>query len=594
MAPGYGGGCAFGGKGAMMGAYGMPFGGCGPPPGYGGYGPPPGYGGGKGGMAPVEFAGRASGYGAAMPQARIAPAKPQPTGPTVTWINLTEESTLTAEGLPAEAPVLLYEKGVSVFQSTSYIVYDLLGEEKDKLEIVHDPEWTVFPEVGGAMKESGLEETCIAVAKADGRWAVGAGGNWKHRENAAKLALCVALACDSPKLDSILRSHPEFAAMLEKAGLAEVPAPSAAVPARGKKSKAKDFEEAADEPANPIPVVHIITLQEESTLTAEGMPGDGVALVHDKASFAFSEAHNCLSELVGDISAEVVFTHDAEGDKFPEVGSAIKEALDQQWCFCIASCAQHNKWGLGLAGGWKQREVAAKLALAVSICADGGQNLDNCAAQYPEFGQMCANAGFIPSGGFVPIVREEAPAKKKIKGAAFHQGGKEDSELAQMGGLGGDFGGKPSLPKNAPFWLNLPAPPAVLIDGMPSETLMLLGEDGTRKALYAHVDKFLAEFVESVETDIEFVDDPNWENFPEVAAAMEEFTLGDACLHIAVCGSAGVWAAGVGRKWKTRNAASKVALGTVLALRLADSGTGPDMTAFPEFSKFIEEAAALV
>lgn len=582
MGGGFGGGCAFG-KGAMKG-FGMPaFGGFGPPPGFGGFG---GFGG------PPGFAGRASGYGTAgSPQPRAAPVKAQPSGPTVTWINLTEESTLTAEGYPAEAPVLQYEKGVAVFQSTSYIVYDLLGDDKEKVELVHDPEWTVFPEVGGAMKEAGLEENCICVAKAEGRWAIGAGGNWKHRENAAKLALCVALSCDSPKLDSILRTHSDFAAMLEKAGLAEAPPPSAAPVAKSKKSKAKDYDEPEAE-SNPTPVVHIVTLSEESTITAEGLPGEAPALCHNKASFAFSEAHNCLSELVGDIASEVVFTHDADGDKFPEVDKAIRESLGTQWCFCIASCASVGKWGLGLAGGWKQREVAAKLALAVAICADGGPNLDSMAAQYPEFGQMCANAGFVPSGGFVPAAREEPPAKKKQKKAAV----KEDSgELAEMGGLGGSFDvGKPSLPKNAPFWLNLPAAPAVLIDGMPAETLMLFGEDGQRKALYSHVDKFLSEFVESIETDIEFVDDPNWENFPEVAAAMEEYKLEDACLHIAVCGSAGVWAAGVGRKWKTRNQAAKVALATVLALRLADTGTGPDMTAFPEFSKFIEEAAALV
>jgi hypothetical protein len=377
--------------------------------------------------------------------------------------------------------------------------------------------------------------------------------------------------------------------MLEKAGLAEAPPPSAA-PAKSKKSKAKDYEEAESTPTttNPTPVVHMVTLQEESTLTAEGLPGEAPALEYNKASYAFSEAHHCLSELVEDISSEVVFTHDAEGTEFPEVNAAIRETTGTTWCYCIASCAKFNKWGIGLAGGWKQREVAAKLALAVAICAEGGPNLDSLAASYPDFGQMCANAGFVPSGGFVPVAKEEAPVKKKRKTVSKAQ----EADLAEMGGLGGVVG-KPALPKNAPFWLNLAAPPAVLIDGMPSETLMLFGEDGSRRALFNHVDKFLAEFVESVETDIEFVDDPSWENFPEVAAALEEYAIDSECLHIAVCGSAGVWAAGVGSKWKTRNVAAKVAIGTVLALRLADSGTGPDMTAFPEFSKFIEEAAAL-
>jgi hypothetical protein len=248
--------------------------------------------------------------------------------------------------------------------------------------------------------------------------------------------------------------------MLEKAGLAEAPPPSAA-PAKSKKSKAKSYEEEDAPAANPTPVVHMIALQEESTLTAEGLPGEAPALEHNKASYAFSEAHNCLSELVGDISAEVVFTHDAEGTEFPEVNKAINETTGSTMCYCIASCAQFNKWGIGLAGGWKQREVAAKLALAVAICAEGGPNLDQMAASYPEFGQMCANAGFVPTAGFVPVAREEAPAKKKRKAAPKV----EEAELVEMGGLGGTVsgGGKPQLPKNTPFWLNMPAAPAVLI-----------------------------------------------------------------------------------------------------------------------------------
>jgi hypothetical protein len=507
-----------------------------------------------------------------------------PTGPPITWITLEEESTLTAEGLPEEAPVLVFEKGVSVFASTSYIIHDLLGSTE--AEITHDPDWNVFPEIANALRAAGLEEHCLAVAKAEGRWGVGMAGNWKQRENASKLALCVALSVDHPNQAVILRNHKEFCDMLVKAELCEAPPPGPAPAARGKKSKATDD----DDDGSALPVVHQIVLTEESPLTEQGFPADGPALVHDKSMYCFSESHNILCELVGDIQEEVVFNHDADGDKFPEVGRAVKETTGTDWCACVATCSNLGKWGIGLAGGWKARETSAKLALAVSICSEGGPNLDAMASSYPTFGQLCASAGYEPSGGLLPPEpAAEKPAKKKAKKG----GAAEDEELAAMGGLGGSTADvKAALPKNKPFWLNMPAAPAVLVDDMPSETLMLFGEENARKALYTHVDKFLAEFVESVETDIEYVDDPNWEQFPEIAAALEEYNVQDYCLHVAVCGNAGVWAASAGRKWKTRNAAAKVALGAVLALRLADSGTGPDMTAFPEFSKFIEEAAA--
>jgi len=134
----------------------------------------------------------------------------------------------------------------------------------------------------------------------------------------------------------------------------------------------------------------------------------------------------------------------------------------------------------------------------------------------------------------------------------------------------------------------------MLIETMPAETLMLISaEEGSRKGLYAHVDKILAQFVSK--EDIEYVDDPDWVQFPEVASALTEagYNIKDHCLNVAVCGVASVWAAATGNKWKSRNAAAKVALATMLALRAADSGEAPDTSSFPEFEAFIEEAASI-
>merc|ERR1712216_450034 len=106
---------------------------------------------------------------------------------------------------------------------------------------------------------------------------------------------------------------------------------------------------------------------------------------------------------------------------------------------------------------------------------------------------LCASAGYEASGGILPVEPAE-PAKKKAKKAAAPT--TDEEELAMMGGLGGSSldNGKTPMPKNQPLWLNLPAAPSVLVDDMPTETLLLFGEDNARKALFTNVDKFLAEF----------------------------------------------------------------------------------------------------
>merc|ERR1712080_710617 len=106
-----------------------------------------------------------------------------------------------------------------------------------------------------------------------------------------------------------------------------------------------------------------------------------------------------------------------------------------------------GKWALGLASGWKHRETAAKLALAVSICSEGGATLDTAAAQHPLFGQLCASTGLAPSsGGLAP-----APAskkRKKVEASELSLGlgqsvPEESKHSAGHGGVG--------LPKHKPF-----------------------------------------------------------------------------------------------------------------------------------------------
>jgi len=491
--------------------------------------------------------------------------------PEVSFISLAEDSTITAQGLPAEAPVVTYEKAVEIFQSVVHILHDLAGE---KVEIVHDADWKLYPEVANAAALAGVEENCVAVAfcKEQGKWGVGMGSNWKAREASSKMALCIALAPDNPCLPGLCRHYPDFAATLDAAyeahGMARPTKPSSA-------SKAVWEDELKP------PVVHWVTLEEESSATGQGMPAKAPAIIFDKNQSVFGKGHNVLSDLVDDVAKDVVFTHDAEWTKHPEIGSALKQTPGcEEQCFCVARCEKLGKWAMGLAPGWKHRETAAKLALAVAICAEGGPALDTVAANYKQFGELCASAGFSPSAAVM-----KPPATTRGKPGLGNGLGLGEQVVAAAQAVPGRL-----LPANSPFWLRLASPPALLIASMPTETL-LIHEDGNRKRLYGHADQILAEMIPGAETNVECVDDAMWEKFPEVVAALEGYNIQDSCLHVAVYGAANIWACGVGSKWKTRSAAAKIALATVLALRAIDAGQGPDLSKHPEFGAFLNEAA---
>merc|ERR1719277_2230440 len=128
-------------------------------------------------------------------------------------------------------------------------------------------------------------------------------------------------------------------------------------------------------PAEPVvtPSVLWITLNTASKILDDGYPPIAPVLTYDKAATVFSEAHSILSDLVGDISAEVIITHDTDWDVFPEVGAAVQQAGGEENCLGIAACPSQGKWAVALAGGKKGRENAGKLALALALAADSEQ-----------------------------------------------------------------------------------------------------------------------------------------------------------------------------------------------------------------------------
>merc|ERR1712137_296714 len=97
------------------------------------------------------------------------------------------------------------------------------------VQMCSDPDADRHPEVYAAWRAAGGDENIQTVSKLPelGKWAVGFGGK-KNAERAAKLALAVAIACDSEATPIIARNYPQFGKFLTYLGICE--APAAAVP----------------------------------------------------------------------------------------------------------------------------------------------------------------------------------------------------------------------------------------------------------------------------------------------------------------------------------------------------------------------------
>merc|ERR1719215_875714 len=147
-------------------------------------------------------------------------------------------------------------------------------------------------------------------------------------------------------------------------------------------------------PMGGAPSVHWLTLTQESAITTQGFPAEAPAILHTKEKKEyFSNAHSLLSELVPDLS-EVAFEDDADWKVMPEVGAALTEAGSEENCYCVATCASQGVWAVGMASGWKGRESAGKLALALALAQAAGR-LEELGAQYPDFAELCVGAGLM-------------------------------------------------------------------------------------------------------------------------------------------------------------------------------------------------------
>jgi len=323
---------------------------------------------------------------AAPPQADIRDMEPEnldPPPPPVRF-ELPEGSFLTEGGILSSSGVAIYfDKRMSTYTSSaSNILSDLVADIESEVQLQHDADSEQFPEIGEALKAIGQEEGAMTVAFCHGQgvWAVGLGGPWKRRETIAKLALCVALVEKSEKADEIFQQYPEFAEYCGAPGAAKKKKPKKAAKPVPKKAAVQPMPARApfvpaqapvDSGSLPRDVAMWIRLpgSEPAPEQLEGLASEALAICTDgtKRKGLYSSADRVLSELVGDIEAEVQFHDDCNWVLFPTVGAGLKEIAKEEVCMCVAVCPSKMAWAVGVGMKGKSRYAAAKAAIAATI-----------------------------------------------------------------------------------------------------------------------------------------------------------------------------------------------------------------------------------
>lgn len=338
--------------------------------------------------------------------------------------------------------------------------------------------------------------------------------------------------------------------------------------------------------------VHWLTLTGASPISEQGLPAEAPLVIHDKKAPVFGEAHSLLQELVEDIGETVVLEHEEDVTKYPEVMQAIKDAgLEDGWenCFCVAICPSKSRWAVGLDYGRKGRERAAKLALALAIATDDVAEKERLSNDYPGFAELCGMQ-----------VSAAPPPAKRQRNSAGAAGAQKQKSVQKGGGVarggGGEKGSVPRQPCDSPLtmevplWIQIPVDAALpgVLDDL-SGGAVAVGTEGNRRDVFDTVDKVLAKLVTKPKAAIKYIDDPNWEQFPEIGAALKQHGEEQAPMMLAVCQEASAWAIGFGYSASHRNAAAKAAMAVSIVMAKAEEGTIPDLADFPKFEDFVGE-----
>jgi len=337
-----------------------------------------------------------------------APTAALAMGPSpIVWITLQPGAPLMDEGLPALAPLLQYNSDLQHLLSQSQnILYELVGDnegEAPQVTMTHDAEGGMFPEVVQAAVEQGLESLsiCVAMLPGEGLWAVGMGGKWKQREQAARMALCVAVAANTDnvdKLHSVTANNPDFMVLCDGAGIelgpdearkGQVVLPPTPKGGRAPPPPSMPMMNAQDtnngtQAKMTLPRDTPIWIElpvEETPEVLMSMPPQALVVSTDGKSrkALYTNADKALEKVLGEEwKSEVEYHDDAGWENFPTIGARLTEIAPAEECMTVAVCSSRDVWAVGVGMQSKNRYNAAKLALATSLAMKLEESGEDC------------------------------------------------------------------------------------------------------------------------------------------------------------------------------------------------------------------------
>jgi len=324
-------------------------------------------------------------------------------GGPVKWLTLPPSSSFVLDGMPDLGPAVYHAENLGALLTSAQTILAELGVEKEEVSVTHDPDWDLHPEVGEALRTAGGEELCYCImeSRKTSIWAVGAGHSWKKREQAGRLALCVALAANVADFGGLARSQPGFTAFCEGAGIATgiagLPPVQIALPAqRNHKAVATGSKQGSGtNTTNTISLgsggsgrmrdkpfwISLAGKEEALPEALEGLPLEGLVFSNDGTGrkALYNKADAAVAHVVGDLTNDVEYHDDANWEHFPIVGSSLLQAGFPEECICVAVCASASVWAVGVGMKSKNRHSAAKIALAAAIAlqiVELGQEVD--------------------------------------------------------------------------------------------------------------------------------------------------------------------------------------------------------------------------
>jgi hypothetical protein len=261
----------------------------------------------------------------------------------------------------------------------------------------------------------------MAICKSRNLWGIGLHGNGKKREQAAKLALGMALLpeyvdkagtdaeeliaeydgllqlCEMAQVetglsDAEVRKH---AAKLQQAQAAKKKKSEPAPTSEPKATAPKELDPEALKADDSMSYIALDPTCEFLTNRPD-LPDSTLAITHQKVMNScglIRDAKKILTKVLGEEEAsELEIIDDNHWEKHPEIGAAYKEAGGAVLSVCIVVHPGRGRWAVGAAGKWGERENAARLALALTLLQDGADTSE-IIEEYPNFGILCEQAG---------------------------------------------------------------------------------------------------------------------------------------------------------------------------------------------------------